>query len=148
MTSLMDKLISYASFAGNVSRDVANTALHAVLLRRCVIFPPIGRRLCAKQDVMTRTCKRGERVGQLVELTSCTKRLTCWQTFESYCAATRALTLCTHDEIVTTPLHSFYKLTRGSPLGHGAPIQCCLSNDIQMTFERYLGFCPFNIIEA
>ena len=51
MTSLMDKLISYASFAGNVSRDVANTALHAVLLRSCVIFPPIGCRLCkARRD--------------------------------------------------------------------------------------------------
>ena len=144
----MDKLISYASFAGNVSRDVANTALHAVLLRRCEIFPPIGRRLCAKPDVMTRTCRRRERVRQLVELRSITKRLTRRQTFESYSAATQALTPCTHDEIVTTSLHSFYKLTRGSPLGHGAPIQCYFRNAVQMTFERYLGFCSFNIIEA
>ena len=37
------------------------------------------------------------------------------------------------------PCACFHELTRGSPLGHGAPIQCCLRKQIQMMFERYLG---------
>ena len=38
------------------------------------------------------------------------------------------------------PCACFHELTRGSPLGHGAPIQCCFRNEMQMMFERYLGF--------
>ena len=37
------------------------------------------------------------------------------------------------------PCACFHELTRGSPLGHGAPIQCRLRKQIQMMFERYLG---------
>ena len=37
------------------------------------------------------------------------------------------------------PCACFHLLTRGSPLGHEAPIQCCLRKQIQIMFERYLG---------
>ena len=41
------------------------------------------------------------------------------------------------------PCACFHELTRGSPLGHGAPIQGCLRKQIQMIFERYLGSALF-----
>ena len=77
---------------------------------------------------------------------------------KQYYAATKNLTLWKHIEKSwsTMPVQSFVILHArrnifyavAKPLGHGAPIQCCLLGEFHKRFELYFGFCLFNIINA